>query len=459
LWATCHADEVNSPASGRFRLRVSLFESDPEIWRLLEVDGALRLDELHEVIQIALGWRNSHLHQFLSVNPHERATATDALRWTMDDPDGILDDPGLRESEWTITRVFDQIAGPLYYEYDFGDSWLHTIELVERIADAAAPRAQLLRGGRRGPFEDSGGVAGYERMLELLSDPAHPDHDGGRRWVTAVIGPWPDADPDAVDVEHINRELVLRFPSETDAVRVPHAIDTVLERLPVPLERELRGYARRLRALDEPTVTGDLARKVVEPYAWLLRRIGTDGLQLTQAGWLPPAVVTEAVQELGWQDRWIGKLNREDQTPPIADLRANAQQFGLVRKLKGRLVLSSTAKRLLDDPIALWESLARAVALRHRTELAQDLTLLLAVEVASGRHNERAQYAEPITFGLDALGWVRGDNRPLTVDDVLPRLLDGWRVLESLNVFERAGWQTGPPTEAGRAFARAVVLA
>ena len=62
---------------------------------------------------------------------------------------------------------------------------------------------------------------------------------------------------------------------------------------------------------------------MVRRYAWLVRRTGA-GLALTQAGWLPPAVVTEAMDALWPDDRWIGKRNREDLTEPVRRLRASA---------------------------------------------------------------------------------------------------------------------------------------
>jgi len=48
-----------------------------------------------------------------------------------------------------------------------------------------------------------------------------------------------------------------------------------------------------------------------------------------------------AANKLGWARDWIGKANREDQTLPVLLLRESAQHLGLIRKIKGRLVLPS----------------------------------------------------------------------------------------------------------------------
>ncbi len=100
-----------------------------------------------------------------------------------------------------------------------------------------------------------------------------------------------------------------------------------------------RQRQRRLRrligdaALDQPVqVDTDTAARMIHPYPWLLDRVGTEGITLTSAGWLPPVHVEAAVTELGLATEWIGKGNRESQTLPVLGLRESAQQAGLLRK-------------------------------------------------------------------------------------------------------------------------------
>ena len=453
---------MTTPSRIRYRLRISIIGSEPEIWRTLELDGSLRLDELHDVIQIAMGWRDSHLHEFMELNPFEPRhplprIGRDPLRWTM--PDFDDDRPGLPESEWTIAAAFAELAGPLYYEYDFGDGWTHAVELIEAEPGGDdEPRAVLLRGERRGPLEDSGGIGGYAAKVEALANPTDPEHHDMKTWVADTLGPWEDFDPAAVDADQVNRELSIRFDAVQDAV-ASGPLAAVFERLPAPFQREFRGYLQRSGVLDPPAIDAETAAEMVRPFVWLIRRVGAEGLKLTQAGWLPPTVVSDAVRELGWEDRWIGKMNREDQTMPIMTLRANAQRLGLLRKLKGRLVLTATAKRLLDDPIALWRHLAGGVASRQRIEATLHATLLLAVEVASGRHQTIGDYLQPIAFGLDVLGWARPDGMPLDSIDVHHVIRDSRGVFEALGVFELHKWSTGGATAGGREFARAVLQA
>jgi hypothetical protein len=194
------------------------------------------------------------------------------------------------------------------------------------------------------------------------------------------------------------------------------------------------------------------------PYLWLTRRIGPDGLSLTAAGWLPPAVVREAMTELGWAKDWIGKANREDQTLPVLQLRESAQRLGLIRKIKGRLVLTSAAKRLLDDPAGLWLFLARSIAHRHRHDSERDATLLLLLEVAAGKRTGWADYLEAVAFGLGALGWRTRTGAELEPNTVQGLLVDAREVLLNLGIFDdRLGLEANTVKAPGQAFARAAL--
>ncbi|WP_373461759.1 hypothetical protein [Arthrobacter sp. V4I6] len=194
------------------------------------------------------------------------------------------------------------------------------------------------------------------------------------------------------------------------------------------------------------------------PYLWLARRIGPDGISLTAAGWLPPAVVREAMTELGWAKDWIGKANREDQTLPVLQLRESAQRLGLIRKIKGRLVLTSATKRLLDDPAGLWLFLARALAHRHRHDSERDAVLLFLLEVAAGKRTEWADYLEAVAFGLGALGWSTRTGAALEPKTVQALLVDAQDVLLNLGIFDdRVGLKANTVKAPGQAFARAAL--
>ena len=47
-----------------YQLRIELKDSKPKIWRRIQVPVQFTFGQLHDVIQVAFGWENQHLHQF-----------------------------------------------------------------------------------------------------------------------------------------------------------------------------------------------------------------------------------------------------------------------------------------------------------------------------------------------------------------------------------------------------------
>ena len=214
--------------------------------------------------------------------------------------------------------------------------------------------------------------------------------------------------------------------------------------------------------LDRPVLV-DVAQadQVTWPYRWLLERVGPTGIKLTAAGWLPPAVVTEAMHELGWESSWIGKHNREDLTAPIANLRESAMQLGLLRKSKGSLALGRQARSLADDPVGLFWHLARQWLARRRRDVERDAAILLAAEVAVGVHRSVADQDEAIAYGLGALGWAdpSGYQAPST-EQVWPLIRYDRRMLSILSGIENI-WSRNHDEQCPivRDFARAALQA
>jgi hypothetical protein len=142
------------------RVKVSLHGSKPPVWRRIEIPSAMRLDLVHEVMQIAFGWHGYHLHAFETVCGEFGAP---------DDDDDWSD----RKDEATaaLAQVAAAEKAKVVYVYDFGDDWRHDI-VVEKIAPAqpgvAYPRCT---GGRRAaPREDCGGIWAFNEYQAGLDD-------------------------------------------------------------------------------------------------------------------------------------------------------------------------------------------------------------------------------------------------------------------------------------------------
>lgn len=124
--------------------------------------------------------------------------------------------------------------------------------------------------------------------------------------------------------------------------------------------------AARLQDLPPALIDRAEVEAAVRPYRWLLERVGADGLALTSAGYLRPDDVKAVMTELGWDQHWIGTMNRENQTLPARQLRESAMALRLVRQHKGRLVLAPAGRTVGQDPMLLWRHIARSLPVDRR---------------------------------------------------------------------------------------------
>lgn len=142
------------------QIKVTLEESHPPIWRRLLVPGDVTLAQLHDIIQVAMGWEDYHLHQFIVGNVFYGEPHPD-YGFEMRD-----------ERRVTLREVAPQEGSKFCYEYDFGDGWLHQI-LVEKVLPPEPEQSYpvCIKGKRACPPEDVGGIWGYYDFLEASGTP------------------------------------------------------------------------------------------------------------------------------------------------------------------------------------------------------------------------------------------------------------------------------------------------
>lgn len=444
---------------------------EPEIWRTVDVDDSLSLVQLHVVLQAAFNWFDSHLHRFSDDDPWVRSNGIPRIgrqprvwvdAWSLAEAELEGEED---EADTTVGEAM-QHDGPLWYLYDSGDNWLHRIELIDRdTARAGEPLAQLISGERRAPFEDSGGAGGYQEIADILADPAHPEHRSTKAWIATAAGPWGADDLEDADLDGARGELTVLFGSAggdlsglVDAatgVTDDSPLAEFASDLPVPLRTNLRRHVRRSGLLTPEHLRDENVADAVQPYAWLIDRIGVEGLTLTKAGWMPPAVVLEGMTTLGWRDDWIGEANREDLTYPMRELRASAERLRLIRKVKSRLELVSRTRPAVGRPAVLAEQIARMLLRQRMTDGQRVASAIFVIGLADGSITTRRD-AERLVIGtLSELGYVDPRGRELD-----PRWFSSLTE-PVLLVFEALGlWRSGgrrrdiPPTDAVRAIAR-----
>ncbi len=158
------------------RLRAVLRDVEPPVARVVDVPTSTTLPELHELLQAAFGWTDSHLHQF--VTPHETygLEIPGAEVWPEDQRD---------EADARLADLGTQFE----YLYDFGDGWTHDVEVLG--SGGSTPGCVVGHGAC--PPEDCGGPGGYAELLDALADPTHPDDDHMRTWVGNRLRPFDQA--------------------------------------------------------------------------------------------------------------------------------------------------------------------------------------------------------------------------------------------------------------------------
>jgi Plasmid pRiA4b ORF-3-like protein len=173
-----------------FEIKIELREVRPAVLRRVQVPGEMTLAGLHQVVQVAMGWTDSHLHEF----------EVDGARYGLPDPD------------WNDGEVVDEARVKLFrlvgrgdrmdYVYDFGDGWTHRLT-VEKVlaAEPGVSYPWCVSGRRACPPEDVGGPWGYEEFVAAMADPAHAEHEHYRQWIGDPF------DPAAFDLTEVNAAL------------------------------------------------------------------------------------------------------------------------------------------------------------------------------------------------------------------------------------------------------------
>ena len=144
-------------------LRIELENSEPLIWRELEVPSSLSLTSLAQAILLAFGWNEDHLHQFLESRKNHYATSINELGGTLY--------PGTKDgSRYGVSHLLKKQGDSVLFEYDYGDSWYHKVKLksVADYADYETKAVRLIGGANACPPDDCGGIYRYRHLVELM---------------------------------------------------------------------------------------------------------------------------------------------------------------------------------------------------------------------------------------------------------------------------------------------------
>ncbi len=173
-----------------YLLKIQLLEIKPIIWREFFVPASISLDRLHEVIQDVMGWANYHLYEF-------------EINGTIYTEEPESPEEGLKSKKYKLGDLVSAKGEKFKYTYDFGDNWVHLIELIDCIDMVPDPKSPVrcLAGKRACPPEDVGGPWGYKEFLGILKNPNHEEYEEVVDWAGG------DFDSERFVLDWINEEL------------------------------------------------------------------------------------------------------------------------------------------------------------------------------------------------------------------------------------------------------------
>lgn len=371
-----------------YRVRVDIDDADPPIWRRIDLRSDVTLDLLHQVLQVAFDWTDSHLHRFsLGGAAFDRHSQLFLCPYDIGAAD-FDDEDGVPAAETRLDETLSATGDVLHYLYDYGDNWELTVRLEQVLpADSGCPAAVVVDGERAAPPEDCGHLVDATSLAEVLPDPVlfEPDRINkafdGAYFVLREAG----IDPRLVDLVHR-----LSYTAHGDSLSEV-ALTLATESAPLGLG-EVSGHLRA--------------------FQWFLDRAVDSGIALTAAGYLKPPDVERASEVVPVMADWLGKANRETHCGPLLRFRESLQGLGLLRKAKGTLLLTKAGQAAQRDVAALWEHLAGRLVPKDGEEFTTQATLLTLAYAAVSADADLP--LGRIAALLTELGWRHEDGRAVS---------------------------------------------
>ena len=179
-----------------YQLKIILDYSKPPIWRRVLIPADFNLVQLHQVIQISMGWENCHLHEFTIKGKRYAQKFDKEFEMYLQE---VLD-----ASKFKIKDLVKE-KNIFSYCYDFGDNWDHKIIVEKAIEDSEFTVPFCIKTVGACPPEDCGGIQGFYYNLEVLANKKHPEYQELKEWMDEMCY------KEEVDIAAINQELQMFF--------------------------------------------------------------------------------------------------------------------------------------------------------------------------------------------------------------------------------------------------------
>ena len=163
------------------RIRIELQDLEPKIWRRIDVPLSTTLAALHDIIQVAFHWTDSHLHEFV---------VSDRVYGVPSPEDEFYERKVYKAASISMRALIDRGVDRFLYVYDFGDHWRHDVDIEEIFkGDATTEYPAFVDGARCCPPEDVGGTDGFMEFLEAALNPGHEEHKRMIEWYGRPFDP------------------------------------------------------------------------------------------------------------------------------------------------------------------------------------------------------------------------------------------------------------------------------
>ena len=153
-------------------MKISLSGIKPTIYRTIQIEEHRTFFELHAAVQIAFGWENSQMHIFEIGDD----------RIGMSEFDEFEDDHTIEERNIRLFQTGLNEKDKFEYIYDFGDHWVHEIQLTKILESKKTFYPKCIKGAMNRPPEDCGGIHGFEDFKEIMGNRKHPEFKEMKTW-------------------------------------------------------------------------------------------------------------------------------------------------------------------------------------------------------------------------------------------------------------------------------------
>jgi len=170
-----------------YQFKITLNDSNPSIWRRIIVPSDYSFWDLHVAIQDSMGWLDYHLHVFEIINP---VTGEKVEIGIPGDDDDLFERVILPDHKEKVSDYFNEINCEARYEYDLGDSWIHTIRFEKILPALTEKKYPKCIGGKMAyPPEDCVGIGGYYNLLSILRNPKNEEYEDMITWLGGEFDP------------------------------------------------------------------------------------------------------------------------------------------------------------------------------------------------------------------------------------------------------------------------------